>query len=189
MNAVDAVRSLLDRNRLAVAGALAVRDGRADELGDRTGLRERDVLDALGALRSAGLVVATDDGYGLDTEAIRSIARAIATEELPMDPFIGYGMTDEERVVLSRFFRGRVLAEIPTNRSKRLIVLQRLALEFDVGTHYPEREVNQMLGAFHPDWSALRRYLVDEGFLDRADSVYWRSGGKVLLDVGQPGEA
>ena len=39
--------------------------------------------------------------------------------------------------------------------------------------------VNDILVAFHPDYAALRRYLVDDGFLDRADNVYWRSGGSV----------
>ena len=52
-------------------------------------------------------------------------------------------------------------------------------------------KVNEMLFAFHPDWSTLRRYLVDEGFLDR-DHVddqnwYWRAGGRVT-DL-PPGEA
>jgi len=36
-----------------------------------------------------------------------------------------------------------------------------------------------VLRAFWPDYAALRRYLVDEGFLDRADGVYWRAGGTV----------
>jgi ATP phosphoribosyltransferase regulatory subunit HisZ len=35
------------------------------------------------------------------------------------------------------------------------------------------------LRAFHPDTAALRRYLVDEGFLTREHNVYWRTGGAV----------
>ncbi len=72
-----------------------------------------------------------------------------------------------------------MLTSAPTSRAKRLIVLERLALEFDVGQKYPEREVNSILGAFNPDWSTLRRHLVDEGMLDRDHNVYWRSGGRV----------
>ena len=98
-------------------------------------------------------------------------------------PVIGFGMTDAERAVLERFFSGRVLNEIPSQRAKFVVVLQRLALEFDVGRRYDEREVNEILGAFHPDWSALRRGLVDEGLLDReptpGGNQYWRSGGRV----------
>ncbi|MFT4658086.1 MAG: hypothetical protein ACJAXA_000237 [Candidatus Aldehydirespiratoraceae bacterium] len=102
-----------------------------------------------------------------------------STRTCPMEPVIGFGMTDDEREVLSRFFEGRTLTSVPTSRAKRLIVLERLALEFDVGKTYPEREVNLILGGFNPDWSTLRRHLIDEGFLDREQNVYWRSGGRV----------
>jgi hypothetical protein len=54
-----------------------------------------------------------------------------------------------------------------------------VARTFEPGHRYPEREVNDVLRSFWPDYAALRRYLVDEGFLDRADGVYWRAGGTV----------
>ena len=54
-----------------------------------------------------------------------------------------------------------------------------IALEFEPGRRYDEQEVNVIVGAFLNDHAALRRYLVDEGFLDRDHGVYWRSGGRV----------
>ena len=44
---------------------------------------------------------------------------------------------------------------------------------------YSESEVNQVLRVVHDDYAALRRYLVDEGFLSRDQGEYWRSGGTV----------
>jgi hypothetical protein len=35
------------------------------------------------------------------------------------------------------------------------------------------------LRAFHPDVAALRRYVVDEGLLERRDGLSWRGGGTV----------
>lgn len=61
----------------------------------------------------------------------------------------------------------------------RLIVLDFLAQSFEPGAHYREREINAILSAFDQDVATLRRYLVDEGFMDRDDGVYWRSGGSV----------
>ena len=91
-------------------------------------------------------------------------------------------MTAEEQEVLARFVSGRRLVEIPAQRGKRQVVLQRLALDFEPGRHYTEREVNAMLTVWHPDYATLRRYLVDEGFLDRAAGEYWRAGGRVDTD-------
>ena len=37
--------------------------------------------------------------------------------------------------------------------------------------------MNEMLARYHADVAALRRYLVDERFLDREAGIYWRTGG------------
>ena len=71
------------------------------------------------------------------------------------------------------------LEQMPAKRSRRLVVLDQVARTFEPGHRSPEREVNDVLRSFWPDYAALRRYLVDEGFLDRADGVYWRAGGTV----------
>ena len=74
------------------------------------------------------------------------------------------------------------LASIPTKISKRLVVLDLVAQDFELGEIYPEARVNEILRRRHPDHAALRRYLVEEGFLDRRDGTYWRSGGTVDID-------
>ena len=56
-------------------------------------------------------------------------------------------------------------------------MLDVLAQEFEPGERYPEKEVNRRLRAWHPDFAALRRYLVDEGFMERDHGEYWRTGG------------
>jgi hypothetical protein len=42
--------------------------------------------------------------------------------------------------------------------------------------------VNAIVGRFHTDHAAIRRYLVDEGFLAREHGEYWRTGGRIDLD-------
>lgn len=71
------------------------------------------------------------------------------------------------------------LSAIPTKISKRLVVLDHLAQQFEIGRLYSEAEVKDALTAVHPDHAALRRYLVEEGFMDRRDGTYWRTGGTV----------
>lgn len=61
-------------------------------------------------------------------------------------------------------------------------MLERIALEFEPGVRYDEKAVNVIVSRFHTDHAAIRRYLVDEGFLTRERGEYWRTGGRV--DVG-----
>jgi hypothetical protein len=87
----------------------------------------------------------------------------------------------EPDAAIARWFdRGRLTA-IPAKRGKRLPVLSRLAEEFEPGVYYSEADVNAALRAFHPDVAALRRYLVEEGFMSRVPGgfSYWRTGGEV----------
>ena len=61
-------------------------------------------------------------------------------------------------------------------------MLDHLAQEFEPGRRYPEAKVNEMLRRFHADVAALRRYLVDEGFMNRECGIYWRAGGTFHVD-------
>lgn len=56
---------------------------------------------------------------------------------------------------------------------------ERIAIKFEPGVRYDEREVNAIVGRFFNDYASLRRYLVDGGFLARERGEYWRTGGRV----------
>ena len=87
-------------------------------------------------------------------------------------------MSEETRIVATFVQDGRLVL-MPTKRHKRLVVLDHVAQRFEPGERYAETEVNAMLREVYDDVAALRRYLVDEGFLARRDGVYWRAGGTV----------
>ncbi len=72
---------------------------------------------------------------------------------------------------------GRILT-IPVKHTKRLAFLAWLAQDFTDGVRYPEAEVSQILLRRHDDYAALRRYLVEMGFLARHDGIYWRTDPK-----------
>lgn len=87
------------------------------------------------------------------------------------------------REVVLRAFVGSDgrLSAIPTKLSKRLVVLDLIAQRFEPGVTYPEREVTTVLKEFHDDHAALRRYLVENEFLERRDGAYWRAGGTTTI--------
>jgi len=88
---------------------------------------------------------------------------------------------DSERDAVLRTFLAPDggLRQIPAKHSKRLIVLDLLAREFIPGERYSEHQVNAILRAHHDDVAALRRYLVDNGFMARESGWYWRIGGSL----------
>ena len=80
---------------------------------------------------------------------------------------------------LRAFVRGGEIAVMPARQAKRRLLLNEVARAFEPGVHYSERTVSLFLASIYPDHAALRRYLVDEGFLDRKSGEYWRSGGAI----------
>jgi hypothetical protein len=179
-DAAAIVGLLADDTRRRVVAALALGAAKVADIRAMTGLSAREVGEALARLVAGELVVRADNGtHVLLAEAFRVAAIAAAPRGPAPDP-TGDAPEDQARVLRTYLRAGR-LTGIPVQRTKRLVILDRLTQEFVVGTRYPEREVNRILRRFHDDVAALRRYLVDEGFLDREAGEYWRSGGSVRV--------
>jgi hypothetical protein len=90
-----------------------------------------------------------------------------------------YVITEEERdTILRTAFSSLdppVLIRFPRKEKKKLVILTRIAAQFEKGRDYTEREVNSILEAIFDDYVTLRRYLIEYGFLDRErnGSRYW----------------
>ncbi len=166
---------LAEPDRLRVVSALALGASTIVDIKDMTGLEARTVEKALARLIQGGLVVRDRDGSSrLVTEELLVAARRAATTRKLNEERQGPAYTSE---VLRRFFRGGRLHSIPTTKSKRMVLLDHLAQSFEPGRRYPERAVNEILSRYNADVASLRRYLVDEGLMERAEGFYWRSGG------------
>lgn len=175
---------LAEPARLRVVAALALGAATAEAVEAATGLDGRQVRSALDRLVRGGLVAArpggglllVEEGFRAAARASSNAARAakVTVEEL--------GASADEAKVLRPFFDDGRLTGIPSPRSKRLALLNFLARRFEPGKVYPERAVNSLLGEFHEDVAALRRYLVDEEFLERRGGFYWRTGGTFDVD-------
>lgn len=174
---------LADETRLRVLSAITLGARTVDAIGDTTALDGKAVHKALERLVASGIVVVADEGgFRVAVERFRAAARR-AAEQRPQAPGPEVlGATPEQADVLRNFLTGDRLTHLPAARTKRLVVLDFLAGRFEPGKIYPERDVNTELGKWHRDYAALRRALVDEGFLERRDNFYWRAGGTVEID-------
>ncbi|MGW0805895.1 DUF2087 domain-containing protein [Nonomuraea sp. NPDC002799] len=159
--AIRRVLGLLSQDDTLRAFARLVLAEAADELSPKT----------LDRLASGGLAARGADGTWRATpERFRELLRAQA------EP--AGALSAEERVLRTFLVDGR-LTTMGMKRDKRLVLLRHIVTVFEPGVRYPEKDVNVALRAFHDDYAALRRYLVDEELLSREDNVYWRSGGHV----------
>ena len=175
----EILRALADPQRLAIAGALARGEAPASALSEALGIPVPKLRKHLNRLTATGVVRLADDRttYRLDPTTLRWAAEQVGP---PRESGLALGAVDEqEELVLRAFFRDGRLTEIPAKESKRRVVLERIALEFEPGIRYDEKTVNAIVGRFFNDHASIRRYLVDEGFLDREGGEYWRSGGRV----------
>jgi hypothetical protein len=167
---VDLIGLLADGDRLRVVAAVVLGHESIDEIRAATGLDARAVGTALSKLVDGGLVDQDKRGFHLREEEIRLLAR----ENRPPS-----GDPDQPDAVLRAFFKGDRLTSVPASRQKRLVVLDVFAQDFEPGTRYTEKQVNLVIGKRYADTAAIRRHLVDEGFLERegGGGRYWRAGG------------
>ncbi len=178
-DAAGLVGLLADGDRRLVFAALVLGSGTLDDVVATTGLSSPAAAKALGRLVDGQLVVAGSEGglhvVGAVFQAAARAARAsIVTVADEYD-----GLSAEAAKVMRTFVVDGRIVQIPTAQAKRLVLLDWLAQDFELGRRYSEAMVNLILGKHHADTAAWRRYLVDHGFLDRANGEYWRSGGSV----------
>lgn len=87
--------------------------------------------------------------------------------------------TEQEasRIASRLFESGKALSltRFPRKEKEKLVVLRRIALEFEAGREYTEREINEILGGIYHDYVTIRRYLIEYRFLSRKPdgSAYW----------------
>jgi excisionase family DNA binding protein len=74
--------------------------------------------------------------------------------------------------VLKIFMPRGKLKEIPAQRKKRDVVLRHIVSTLDPMRVYPEKELNQLLAAFHSDVCTLRREMIMTKLMVRKDGNY-----------------
>jgi len=168
---------LAEEGRLKVFSAIALGASVESEIVAAAGLDPKTVRKALDRLIKGGIVEATPQAQlRVVAERFKEAARRVAAAR-PQSRPEDLGATAGQAGVLRNYLVDGKLTHIPAARSKRVVVLDFLAGQFEPGRTYPEEQVNYTLGRFHADYAALRRYLVEEELLERRDGFYWRTGG------------
>jgi hypothetical protein len=181
---IAALRALVDPGRLRLIGLLAIRPMTREALGDAVHQVPTALIKPLEQLIAAELVEARPAKGGavfaLRGDRIGQLARLLATLDHGEGDAAAAlaalsGLPAEDARVLGHYLEDGRLTTIPAQASKRLVILRWLRDQvFTEDREYPEKEVNQRIALIHPDPAALRRYLVDERLVTRADGLYRR---------------
>jgi hypothetical protein len=164
--------------RLQIVGLLANQERSVGELAQALGLTEPTVSHHLAMMKELGLVGVRAEGttriYWLDARFLERMSRDIFSPANLTQLASGQTEESSEQKLLQTFIENGKIKEIPARRQKRLVVLQWLVNQFELGRRYPEAEINERLKQLHPDHAALRRYLVENGLMQREAGFYWR---------------
>lgn len=67
------------------------------------------------------------------------------------------------------------LISFPAKAKKKIVILRKIAEQFEEGKQYAEKEVNSILAEIYYDIETVRRSLIEYGFMERTKdgSAYW----------------
>jgi hypothetical protein len=177
-NVLAFFKVLSDESRLKIVGVLASQERSVDELAELLDLRAPTVSHHLSRLKDAGLVSMRSEGtshlYSLNSKELRALSKQVLAMETIVTIADEVASDSYDRKILTDFFDGERLKEIPASRKKREVVLRWLAHKFQPGNRYKEKDVNVIIGRHHPDFATLRRELIGAKLLAREAGVYWR---------------
>jgi hypothetical protein len=160
---------LADDERLRVFAAVALGARTVEAVARQAELEVAAVQAVLPRLISSGLIT-QGDGLGVSLEALRASARERPPRQRGLPD-----ATAEQQDVLRNFVEDGRFVRLPARHGQRRVVLEYVATRFDRDRPYLETEVNDLLKSLHPDYASLRRYLVDEGLLQRERGLYRRT--------------
>lgn len=171
------VSAVAHLDRIVILGVLARSELTTEELSAVTALEPSAVGQHLAILGRARLISTRKDGQrrllSLRREAITELeawsCNALSTSSTEDGP--GEDIPAEVR----QFFVGRRLESFPARQSRKAKVLGVIVLDFERNRAYAEAEVNKILVQRYPDFSTLRRALIDEGLMTRSGGVYRRA--------------
>ena len=177
---VNFFKVLSDANRLKIIGLLAQHSYSVEELAALLDLKASTVSHHLSKLARVGLVNARAESYyniyQLNEKALEEKTRSLFSQEKMTASVADVDVDAYDRKVIADFTRkDGSLKTIPAQKKKLEAILRHVAKAFKAGKRYSEKQVNEILSAYHPDTASLRRELVGAKLMMRegGGGEYW----------------
>ena len=174
----DLFKALGHPVRLLILNLIKMRSRHGEELATILQLNPATVSHHLAQLTKAGLLKSQKDQYYQAYSLVGdTLQKQLAEVVFMPQPELAAEVEEDayRKKVLETFIRRGRLTRIPAQHKKEQIILEKLAQEFEPGSSYTEREVNQILVEFYDDVAALRRGMIDHKLMTREEGIYRRT--------------
>jgi hypothetical protein len=170
------IKALGDSSRLLIINALMEKPNYLEELAERLNLAASTVSFHLKKLEQAKLIFRKKEQYYVVFHINEEIFNTVLKDIISLDN-IDRTVQDERlrdyySRVINTYFNNGCLIRIPSQTKKRLIILNEIIKKFTPGKQYKEKEVDEIIKTFHPDYCSIRRYFIDYRMMYRKNGIY-----------------
>jgi biotin operon repressor len=180
---VNYYKALADRNRIRILILLSNAEMNGLTLAEKLGVTPATITHHIAKLKEVGLVVErrekNNSYYIISHYLLEKTEGALvkliqqnkqAEDDVNQTPNKKEKLRDS--VLKSFYTEGEKLKQIPAQLKKKLIVLEYLVRNFEIGKKYSEQEINAYIKNYHPDFATLRREFIMHHYMYRENEVY-----------------
>lgn len=170
------LKALSDNSRLQILTTLIDKPQYVEEIAQRINLAVSTTSFHLKKLENAGLVSKEKKQYYYIYSA------NIEMLDMPLRELLVFENDDklnqEKRIdsyktkVLKTFYKNKRLTKLPVQFKKKMIVFEPILNQFDTEKVYSEKEVDEIINVFFDDHCEIRRFFIDNNFMERNDGNY-----------------
>lgn len=178
MAPLDIFKCLSDSSRLKIINSLMIEPMYVELLAERVGLSTSTVSFHLKKLEDANIVSSKKEQYytiyTLNEEILSMNLKDLIVDSRKEEEILNEREEKYKKKIIDSFFKYDKLIEIPVQKKKRQIVLEKIVEAFEKDREYTEKEINLIIADFHDDFCTIRRDLIGFGLMERNNGIYKR---------------
>ena len=178
MAPLDIFKCLSDSSRLKIINSLMIEPMYVELLAERVGLSTSTVSFHLKKLEDANIVSSKKEQYytiyTLNEEILSMNLKDLIVDSRKEEEILNEREEKYKKKIIDSFFKYGKLIEIPVQKKKRQIVLEKIVEAFEKDREYTEKEINLIIADFHDDFCTIRRDLIGFGLMERNNGIYKR---------------
>lgn len=178
LNSLEIFKCLSDNSRLKIINSLMIEPMYVELLAERLGLSTSTVSFHLKKLMDANIVSSKKEQYytvySLNEEIFSMNLKDLVKDNRKEEEILKQREEQYKEKVIDSFFKYDKLKEIPVQKKKKQIILEKIVESFERDKDYTEKEVNLIIADFHDDFCTIRRDLIGFNLMERKDGIYKR---------------